>query len=172
MARLSDEDRENITAFLDGELDEETAHKLEARISLDPEMRQEFEAMKQAWNMLDYLPKVQPSESFTHRTMERLSLEGIARASETGKMPRGGGGWWWTRVAGWAAVLLVGAGVGFGAAYLLGGRGPDTSDSDESLVRHLSVLERWRLYEQVDNLDIDFVKALDQPDLFGEDPGS
>src|SRR5687768_8160747 len=88
MASLSEEDRENITAYLDGELDEETAQTLEAKISLDADMRKAFEEMKSAWAMLDYLPKVQPSDTFTHRTMERLSLEGLARAAQTGKMSR------------------------------------------------------------------------------------
>ena len=35
-------------------------------------------------------------------------------------------------------------------------------------VRHLRIAEKWRLYENVD--DVDFVKKLNHPDLFGSAP--
>ncbi len=39
MAQLSDEDRENLVAYFDGELDEESARTLEAKLNLDPQTR-------------------------------------------------------------------------------------------------------------------------------------
>ena len=165
MASLSDEDRANLTAYLDGELDEETAHTLEAKISQDPEARAEVEALRQAWGMLDYLPRASPSTTFTHRTMERLSLE-RRPAVETGRMPvqrrR-----WPRRLVRIAAVLLAGA-AGYWASHAL--VAPGISDADEPLARQLRVNERWREYDAID--DIEFLKALDHPDLFGEDLGS
>jgi hypothetical protein len=44
------------------------------------------------------------------------------------------------------------------------------ADPEESLVRHLRVLEKWRQYEAID--DLEFLRALDHPDLFGDEPGS
>jgi hypothetical protein len=41
------------------------------------------------------------------------------------------------------------------------------SDDELPLVRNLRIAEKWRLYEYVD--DLDFVKKLTQPDLFGDD---
>ena len=38
------------------------------------------------------------------------------------------------------------------------------------LVRHLRVIEKWRLYEHAD--DLDFVKKLNHPDLFGDEDKS
>jgi anti-sigma factor RsiW len=168
MSTLNEQDRENLSAYLDGELDEETAQALEAKINLDPEARKEVDALKQAWGMLDYLPKPPPSTGFTNRTMERLSLEKIGRAIKTGKMPRHRA-ISWVGVAGWAAAVVVAVGVGLGAGQVIFPKARD-ADSDEALVRQLRVVEKWRQYDTVD--DIEFIRGLDHPDLFGEDQGS
>jgi anti-sigma factor RsiW len=165
MSSLNDEDRANLTAYLDGELDEEAAQTLEAKISQDPAARAEVEELKRAWSMLDYLPRPSPSTTFTHRTMERLSLEG--RAAETGKMPAATRPW--GRWLGWTAACVLAGAVGyFGSGRLFAPQ--PTTEADEPLVEQLHVIEKWRTYEFVD--DLDFLKALEHPDLFGDEPGS
>ena len=62
---LKEEDREELVAYLDGELNEEAARQVEERISLDPKARAEADALKKAWDLLDYLPKPEPSPSRT-----------------------------------------------------------------------------------------------------------
>ena len=164
MSSLNDEDRANLTAYLDGELDEETAQLLEAKLNQDPAARAEVDELKQAWTMLDYLPRSSPSSSFTHRTMEKLSLE--KRPVETGKMPaarRTG----WLRPVGWVAAVLVALGGGWFAGQQFWQPAPDP---DESLVRHLRIIEKWRAYDLIE--DVGFLKALDQPELFGDETGS
>ncbi|MCI0377783.1 MAG: hypothetical protein L0215_09265 [Gemmataceae bacterium] len=167
MANLSDEERENLVAYLDNELDEAATQELEARINLDPDLRKEVETLKQTWGLLDFLPKPQPSPSFTHRTMERLSLEKLGRVVDTGKMPAAASVW--PRRLAWAAAVLLTAGLGYAAAHYFFAP-PDSLGQDEALVRHLRVLENWRQYEHVD--DLDFLRALDAPELFGEDTGA
>jgi anti-sigma factor RsiW len=162
MAKLSDEDREALTAYLDGELDEAASRSVETRLNLDPKTRAEAEALKQAWSMLDYLPRAEPSTSFTHRTLERLALQ-------TGTLRRRT---WhpWAAGFAWVAAVLVAAAAGFGAATLIWRPGTQAPNLDETMVRHLGVIEKVHLYEQA--ADIDFLRALDQPDLFGDEPGS
>ena len=161
VANLSDEDRENLVAYFDGELDEESARTLEARLNLDPQTRAEADALQATWNLLDYLPRSDPSPSFTHRTLEKLALQ-------TGPHAHAGSGRW-LKLLGWAAAILVAAGLGFVAArWLWQPRTP--ADLDEQMVRHLRVIDKVHQYEQVD--DLDFLRGLDQPDLFGEEPGS
>lgn len=167
MSILSDDDRENLSAYLDGELDEEASHALEAKINLDPEARAEVEALKQAWGMLDYLPRPQPSTGFTHRTLEKLSLVQMGKALETGRMPAPGSGL--LRYIAWAAAFLAMTGAGLGASFLLWHQ-PRDQGAEEPLVRHLRVLEKWRQYEHID--DLDFLKSMDHPDMFGDEPGS
>jgi anti-sigma factor RsiW len=165
MPHLSDEDRENLTAYLDGELDEDTARALETRLNLDPEARAEADALQQAWNLLDYLPRTETSSSFTHRTLERLALE----PRKTGLVPlrRLPG---WAVGLGWAAAILLAAGAGLAASGWLWPSSKDAVETEEQMVRHLRVLEKYRLYEPIE--DLEFLRALDDPDLFGEDSGS
>ena len=98
---------------------------------------------------------------FTHRTMEKLSLE--RRPVATGKMLTGGGRRWLGGLA-WVAAIAITAGVGWFASGRLFQIGPDP---DEPLVRQLPIIENWKTYQNVD--DIDFLKSLDQPELVGDD---
>lgn len=163
---LNDEERADLVAYLDGELDDAATQAVEAKIAADPAARAELDAMKQTWGMLDYLPKANPSPNFTNRTMERLTLEKVGGA-KTLAMPSGAG--YWLGPIGWIAALLVALGGGYFAMTHFGAARPDPiPDADLPLVRHLRIAEKWRLYENVD--DIDFLKKLNNPDLFGDDP--
>jgi hypothetical protein len=181
MAPLNDKDRENLVAYLDGELDPASARALEARLNLDPQARAEAVALRKTWELLDYLPRREPSASFTHRTLERVSAQVI----KTGAARRRR--WRWAAVAGWAAAVLLAATTGYlGVRALLPTReappGKTAGDGDRPadplaempadqveyhLVHNLRLLENKRLYDNVD--DLEFLRALDDPDLFGED---
>ncbi len=155
--RLSDDDRAELIAYLDGELDEAAARAMEARLGRDAAARAEADALRRAWDLLDFLPHAEPSPSFTHRTLERVTARHAAAATGMSRRRR------WGAAAGWAAGLAAAAAAGFAAVTLLVPREP----TDDDLVRDLRVLENKRLYEQVDS--VEFLKALDQPDLFGDD---
>src|SRR5262245_47531352 len=135
MSTLNDQDRENLVAYLDGELDEQTAQVLEAKLNRDPSARAEVDALRQTWGMLDYLPKPAPSRSFTTRTLERLSVERFS--APTMKMPLPPRARRWA-VVGWAAAILLAASGGFGLANLIWPAGNTHVQQDEVLVKHLS----------------------------------
>jgi anti-sigma factor RsiW len=164
---LSDDERADLTAYLDGELDDESTQELEAKLSRDPEARTELDALRQAWGMLDFLPKAAPSADFTHRTMERLSLEKLATGRSTAKLPVAPRRFPWLVPLGWAAAALLAAGAGTAVAPLLWRPAPDP---DEPLVRHLRVVEKLPYYEHVE--DLDFLRRLADPDLFGDEAGT
>src|SRR5205823_3534064 len=103
MAQLNDEDKANLVAFLDGELDERTAHALETKLNTDPQARAEAEALRRTWGLLDYLPRPEPSPSFTHRTLERLA----AHRPLTGTVRTGRRWVRWALPLGWAAAVLL-----------------------------------------------------------------
>jgi anti-sigma factor RsiW len=167
MAALSDEDRANLVAYLDGELAEPAARALEARLATDPQARAEAEGLRRTWEMLDYLPRAEASTTFTHRTLEKLAVQtgprGVARPAR--RLP------WWLLAAGWAAALVLAAGGGLTAANLLWPRAPaaadDSAEVEAQIARHRRVLENLRLYEHAD--DLEFVRQLAGPDLFGDD---
>ena len=172
---LSETDKAELVAYLDGELDEQATQAVEARLATDADARAELDTLKQTWGMLDYLPKASPSPNFTNRTMERLSLEKVtATMSATASKPipapprRSS---WLTKV-GWAAAVALALGLGYVGApqlfLLIVPTDPSAQEADEALIRHLRIVEKWRYYENVD--DLKFLKDLDHPELFGEEP--
>jgi anti-sigma factor RsiW len=156
---LSDEERADLVAYLDGELEGEAAQVIETRLSRDPTLRAEAEALQRTWDLLDYLPRTEPSPSFTQRTVSRISArETRAALRRGGRLRR------WLRAAGWAAAVLLAGLAGYTAALYLYPTGP----TEQDLVRDLRLIENLRFYEPVET--IEFLRELDHPDLFGEDP--
>lgn len=156
---LNDEERDDLVAYLDGELKGARADEVEAKISRDPAIRAEAETLKKTWELLDYLPKPEPTPSFTHRTLDRL-----AALRPTGPQPIPTRRRWGLALLGWAAALLIATVVGYAGVQLA--FPPDRTD--EELARDLRVLENFSLYETVE--DMEFLRGLDHPDLFGDDP--
>jgi anti-sigma factor RsiW len=154
---LTDDERDDLVAYLDGELDEEAARAVEAKLALDPRLRAEADALKTAWDLLEYLPRTEPSPSFTHRTLERISSVRVTQRASSRRWRRG------AVAAGWAAGVLLAALLGFGGVSALLSRQP----TDEDLVRDLRLIENKRLYERAD--DIDFLRQLAGPDFFGDE---
>jgi anti-sigma factor RsiW len=166
---LSDADREELIAYLDGELDAAASRRVESRMALDPGWRSEADALRRTWALLDRLPRPRPSAAFTSTTLERITVlrPGLAaKKREWYRRP-------WAVGAGWAAAVLVAGTVGFGGMTVFRPR-PAAPHSplaitaiDPELVRDLRVVENQRLYQFAD--DIRFVRALDDPELFGDD---
>ena len=163
---VTEQDRDALSAYLDGELDDAALQRLEARLHTDREIRAEYVTLRQTWGLLDYLPRAAPSADFTSRTLQRLAVEtqALPRPSWTDKLRRLP----WRGLS-WAGAVLVALLVG----HMLGARfsGPaESASDDEALVRQLRVIKQWPVYQHAE--DIDFVRQLDQPDLFGDDSGS
>jgi anti-sigma factor RsiW len=158
---LTDDERADLIAYLDGEMHGEAARKLEARLSRDKVWRAEAASLKHAWDLLDCLPRPEPTTSFTNRTLERIAPIKAARVGDDSL---------WNRCrrpvlgVGWAAALVLAFLAGAGGFHLFSG---SSEPSDRELVRDLRLIENKRLYEVGDSLE--FLRQLDHPDLFGDD---
>src|ERR1051326_7472028 len=131
---LSDRDRADLVAYLDGDpsLDREAARKIETRIGLDPRLRAEADSLKRAWDLLDYLPRAEPSPHFTHRTLDRVATRETRKAlRQTRRWRR------WLLGAGWAAAVLV---IGLGG-YLTALSLCPPRPTERDLVRDLRLIE-------------------------------
>jgi hypothetical protein len=71
-AAPSDPFDDELVAYLDGELDPAAARAVEDRLARDPAARDRAAELKKAFDLLDYLPKPEPSPTFTTRTLDKL----------------------------------------------------------------------------------------------------
>ena len=156
---LTEQERADLIAYLDGELQGEAARAIEARISRDPATRAEAESLKRTWELLDYLPRPEPSSHFTHRTLDKISTRETRAALRQKRHGRR-----WLLGSGWAAAVVLFGLAGYLAAVSLV---PRAQPPEKDLVRDLRLIENLRFYEEVETLD--FLRELDQRDLFGED---
>src|SRR5262245_10394151 len=156
---------DDLVAYLDGELDEQSAQRVEARIGTDPAARAEAEALRRTWDLLDYLPRPEPSPTFTTRTLDRLAVRPSGSLAPAAPPVRRR---WGVRLA-WAAAALAALAAGYGAAGLAPRPAPTRpAEIDElALARDRRVIENLQLYQHVDNLE--FLLELAKPDLFGDD---
>jgi anti-sigma factor RsiW len=168
MSQMNDNERADLVAFLDGEMDEESAQAFEARLSREPELRAEADALKRTWELLDYLPRPEPSGGFTHRTLERLA---IRETDRTRTLPARR--WAWLAPAGWAAAMLVAMAGGLVAAHFLWPTTPapnpgtqasqntskgGATDFEVRMAHNLGPIENQKIYANVD--DLDFARGL------------
>jgi anti-sigma factor RsiW len=154
---LNEQERADLVAYLDGELHGAAAQAIEARLSLDPEARAEAESLRRAWDMLDFLPRPEASPNFTERTMSRIlpvPLDSLRRPQRRWGLP-----------VAWAAAVIVAFLGGWAVYEWLIPHEP----GERELVQDLRIIENFRLYEQAD--DIDFVRQLDQSELFRDEVG-
>lgn len=167
---LTEQERAQFVAYLDGELDPNSAQQIEARLSTDPRARAEVESLRRAWDLLDFLPQPEASANFATRTISHVSAlrPPAPAAPTTARNPR------WPWILGWAVALIVAGTLGYVAADAWLARhssahvaAPEIERvDDEALARDLRIIENKHLYERVENLQ--FLKALDDPELFGE----
>jgi hypothetical protein len=117
---LTERERADLVAYLDGELGGEAARALEAKLNLSPEARAEADSLKRTWDLLDFLPRAEPSPRFTERTLSRLSPVSAVRPGALA-VPA------WHRWAGgalWAVAVVAAFVAGWAGYNLLAGREP------------------------------------------------
>jgi anti-sigma factor RsiW len=166
---LTEKEKADLVAYLDGELPDEAARAMEAKISLNSEARAEAESLRRAWDLLEYLPRPEPSPTFTSRTLSKVTPVGNDRWI--------GSPWayvqqrwealearWRLAVlgAGWAVVLLL---AFFGGRRAFNWAAP-RKPGEKEMVRDLRLIKNKPFYDLVG--DVETLNKLDHPDLFGE----
>lgn len=75
LARLSAEDRDNLPAYLDGELDEESTRRIESILTVSEVARNDVDVLARTYDMLDLLPRPKAPNDFTERTVATAKLD-------------------------------------------------------------------------------------------------
>ncbi len=160
--QMTEDERAELVAFLDGELTDEAARVIEARLNVEPAYRVEAKALERAWELLDYLPKSEPMAKFSERTLSKIVPVMPRRMPPP--LPARRRWWFWPALAGgWAVAFFLTIVLGYGAYSLMVPREPGEAD----LVRDLRLIENKKAYDTVE--DFEFLRQLGHPDLFGED---
>jgi hypothetical protein len=156
--RLTNVERSNLVAFLDGELNEAESRALAQKLTQSVSARREKEALEKTWELLEYLPRPQAPEDFAGRTASQAAATGALDE----KMVRVAGQT--ARHALRLAICLVAAAATVGIAYA------STRwlwpDPTSRLGRELPLAEHVDEYRDVETFE--FLKQLDESPAFNE----
>lgn len=147
--------REELVAYLDGELAPTDCDRIEKRLAEDETYLQELQGMDAAWSALDELPTATVDQSFTQTTIAMVTAQAQQDvAQQTAMLPRVR-----RRRKGLIALACCGAIVaGFISTRLLSHA--SNVSSNVSLIADLPVIELVDVYSQVP--DVDFLLALER----------
>jgi anti-sigma factor RsiW len=156
--RLSAAERDNLVAYLDGELNEAETHAIEAKLTHSVSARHEVETLEKTWELLDYLPRPKASPELTSRTLSQATqaspddhLLTVAKgtARHVGRVLIG------------AALVLASLGVGYLSTRWL------WPNPTVRLARDLPLAEHLDEYQTVGSFE--FLKQLDESGVFETD---
>jgi len=150
---LTQKQRADLVAYLDGELDEPAAKEIERLIASDNQVRHEADMLVRSFELLDVLPQQRASDTFTAQTMATVRVS--PRTAKPTPMARRIGVY-----AGWAAGLVLAAVVGFSIANRW------VPDESRMLIENLPVIQNLDMYTEVENTE--FLRELQASGLFDE----
>ncbi len=156
VSRLTQDQRENLVAYLDGELEEAPSQEIEKILARSDVARHEVEALSRAWEMLDLLPHSKASSEFTDKTMATLKLEevplNITEQPWFAYVRRG------SVATVWLAVIAASGIVGFLATWQW------YPNPNRDLLEALPVVKQLDVYAEIESKE--FLDALRTSGLF------
>lgn len=150
VSRLTAEQRADLVAYLDGELDEASAATIEQMLANSAVARLEVELLGRAWSMLDVLPRESASAEFTARTLEKLQAPTATRDRKDYSAGLNAA----LLGFGWGSLLLSALLIGYG----IGQRW--LSREEQAIIEQLPVLRNLDKYQNVG--DVEFLDRLAQ----------
>jgi hypothetical protein len=150
--RLTESQRENLVAYLDGELEDEAARDIDEVLAKSPVARHEVQMLSQTIELVDTLDRPAASEEFTKKTL--ASLDRID-AKPAGAVAGG----WLVKLARrtgvlavWAVALVISTYAGFSLTnrWLPG--------EQDLLLDDLPIVESYHRYKRVK--DAEFLREL------------
>lgn len=154
--RLSADQRDDLVAYLDGELPDGVAQAIDQVLARSEVARHEVEALARTWEMLDALPTPKASDEFVERTMTTLKVGevpyNITEQPWFGYLKMG------SVLAVWCAVLGLSGWLGLQITTRW------VPNEHEQILNDLPVLQNFDAYQEVET--IDFLEQLKKSGLF------
>ena len=156
MSTSDSQQTENLVAYLDGELNDDAASRVEETLTEQPSVREEVEKLTRVWELLDLLPEPKASAKFTQRTLSAIQTQQAqteADEADTRPLATQPTVHWKTR--GRKIALRFAAFLGLVFAGVLGFNGAFRRDTEamDLLLRDLPVIERLDQYREVGSLE-------------------
>lgn len=165
----SDRKKEELVAYLDGELPDEAASRVEKSLVDDPAVRRNVEQLTKTFDLLDLLPASQASDGFAEKTLTAIRMQSSEPKPESTKndapvdTPQRNysefATVWSIRAAAFLGLLFV-------ATAAFNGTFKQNSKPIDELLTELPVIQRLDEYEEIGN--VEFLKALTESGLFDE----
>ena len=150
--RLTESQRENLVAYLDGELEDEPAREIDEVLAKSPVARHEVQMLSRTIELIDTLDRPAVSEEFTKKTLASLDrIDNRQAATASGdwlaKLTRRTG-----VLAVWAVALVVSTYAGYSLTNRWLPREQDL------LLDDLPIVESYHRYKRVK--DAEFLREL------------
>jgi hypothetical protein len=152
--RLTPAERDNLVAYIDGELTEVESQAIATKLSLSATARREVELLEKTWELLDHLPRPKAPEDFTARTLTqvgRLATQRLQLKSTISRVLE--------RLARAALAALISL-LAFGLGFLL--TRWVWPDPTARLARELPIAEHLDEFRDVGTMDF-LEKIVDSP---------
>ena len=145
LSRLSTEDRENLSAYLDGELDDKGTQRIESLLVQSSVARNDVELLSKTYDLLDELPRPNAPNDFLEKTLATAKLEQV-------KNPISEQQWFITGqqvliLTGWTLAMVVASVIGFWLTNQFVER------PDDALVEELPLIQNLDRYEEVQSME-------------------
>lgn len=164
----SDKSKEDLVAYLDGELPDESASAVERTLVEDASVRRDVEQLSRSFDLLDLLPTSRASDGFAEKTLTAIRTQARVASSETAEedvpvgqpsdLPRTAIQWS-LRAAAFLGLMFV-ATVGFNGAFR------QNSEPIDELLSEFPLIQRLDEYQEIG--DVKFLNQLSKSGLFDE----
>ncbi len=150
---------EQLVAYLDGELDDESSRRIEERLTSDSTLRDQLSRLERTWDALDDLEQVEVDEDFAKTTIEMVALVAEEeRQREDEQRPARLRRRWMIGSVGLLSACLA----GYVAVWSF------WPNPNQQLIDDFPIIDQLDEYQQID--DIKFLELLyeNREQLFGE----
>ena len=160
-SRLTDEERTNLVAFLDGEADHDVTQRLEEKRARSVSVRKEMEALEKTWQMLDWLPRPEAPADFANQTITQIHSRHLQAELMAGRLKIAAV--IAARALGWVASFALLAALGFISVRYL------WPDPARQFIEDLDCAEHLETYQAIP--DLKFLDDLSRLGIFIEPTG-
>lgn len=145
LSRLTTEQRYELVAYLDGELDEQATARIEKLLAENAVARADVELLAATYELLDSLPRPKASSEFTEKTLATARLAEVK--PDITQSPFYRGVQQSLPYFGWAAAMIVAGLLGFAATYRW------VPQPHDELVRELELIQHLDKYQEVGSIE-------------------